>query len=139
MDCETLTKVNTSSLYKNGRLITQTSVAFIVDKCNNVDLKICTDVSCLRNRRVLRVCFVTTNIGSNTIESGLVRIIVTPKCCRCNCNCNSQCRVFPINDLRAGCTQKDCIFLPLNCYANYKIRAQVEVNGTILKEDCATI
>lgn len=139
MNCESLTRIDTSSLYKNGRLIAQASSSFMVRRCYDVDFKIRSNVFCYCNKRMLRVCLTTTNIGSSAIVNGILRVRITPLCCNCNCKGNTFVREFYISNLRPGCSENIYLNLPYPCNRKYLITGQIVVNNVLFKEDSIAI
>ena len=81
MNCETFTRFDTSSLYKNGRVIAQTSAVFLVRKCQNVDLTMKYQIYCRCRCRIIRIYFNVINTGDTLISNAQLKVKVSPVGC----------------------------------------------------------
>ena len=135
MNCKSITRVDTSSLYLNNRLIARASATFVVRTCYDADLKIYTQTFCCCNRRMLKICYVVNNSGDSVLNNGVLRINIS-NCCY---SCLGGCKDILINGIASGSSESICFNLPYPCNSHYKVVGQLLVDGVLLKKECRVI
>jgi len=108
----------------------------MVKRCYDVKLKISSRVFCCCNRRMNQICFIVTNDGTGVLNNAILSVGIAPYCGYC---CNANKRQFYINNLNVGCKEKICINLPYPCGMKYQIKAHLNVDNVLTKEDCINI
>ena len=132
MSCKTYTITDGTSLYKNGLLIDSINVSFDVLICNSVNINITSNIICCRKRKIKRINFVVENVGKNDIRNGFLIVFITSN------NFNFS-RKFEIFKIESKCKNTVYIDVPFNCCFNYQVRAEVEVDGKIIREENSLI
>ena len=138
MNCETFTRVSTSSLYKNGRLIAQTSALFLIRRCQNIKLDINTQIFCCGRNRMLRIFFMVRNTGSTTINNAILVTRILPACSCLPCGSN-MCREFMINNLLPNNSNIYYLDVVFPCNTHYIIKGSIMQDNVLLKEECITV
>lgn len=132
MSCNVKSKIDTSSLYRNGVLINSSDVSFDVLTCNNVNINIIRNVICCGKMKINRITFIVENTEDSDISNGKLNVFVT------SINCNLT-RTFEIVKIKSKCKDSVYIDVPFNCCFNYSISAQVVIEEKVIKEKCISI
>ena len=127
MNCQTFTRIDTSSLYKNNRLIAQVSVLFLIRNCQDSQINIRKNIFCCFNKRYVRVVFNLSNVAE--FDNTVLWVCVMDNCY------NKFSKKFIV------CRYKNNYYidLPYPCCKQYLIKARLVQNDILIQEECVTI
>ena len=110
-------------------LIDRSDINVDVYKCNEINLVITKNIVCCRKRKFNRINFIVENNGDIDVVNGRLTICISTD----NINCD---RSFDIYKIGAKCKDIVYVDVPFNCCFNYLVKAQIEIEEEIIKEEC---